>query len=111
MYPLDKALHELCRATDAMQQYAEDAVVQEAYRAALEAYRRHLEHRTEQAQAFLRSHQEANARVFRDALSYLDTAIRYANPGLAESALRLIEIMRETEPAMFERYYQIRFGK
>lgn len=111
MFTLDKALNDLCSASEAMQNYANDAVVQEKYRAALEIYRKKLELQTQLAHEFLRSHQETNERIFQEAISYLDIAMEYANTELADSALQLIKTLREKEPEFFECYYQIRFGK
>ena len=111
MFTLDKALNDLYSASEAMQNYANDAVVQEKYRAALEIYRKKLELQTQLAHEFLKAHQETNEKIFQDAISYLDIALECANADLAESALKLIKTMREKEPGFFECYYQIRFGK
>ncbi len=111
MFSLDKAMNDLYSASQAMQNYADDAVVQEQYRAALEIYRKKLELQTQLAHEFLKTHQETNEKIFQEAISYLDIAMEYANVELAESALKLIEVMKEKEPEFFRNYYQIRFGK
>ena len=111
MFTLDKAMNDLYNASQAMQNYADDAVIQEQYRAALEVYRKKLELQTQLAHEFLKTHQETNEKIFQEAISYLDIAIEYANAELAESALKLIEVMKEKEPEFFKNYYQIRFGK
>lgn len=104
-------MNDLYSASQAMQNYADDAVVQEQYRAALEIYRKKLELQTQLAHEFLKTHQETNEKIFQEAISYLDIAMEYANVELAESALKLIEVMKEKEPEFFRNYYQIRFGK
>ena len=111
MFTLDKAMNDLYSASEAMQKYADDAIVQEQYRAALEIYRKNLELQTQLAHEFLRTHQETNKKIFQDAISYLDIAIEHSNVRLAESALKLIEVMKEKESGDFKKYYQIRFGK
>ena len=111
MFMLEKAMNDLCSASEAMQNYAQDIVIQEAYRAALEIYRKKLEMQTQLAHEFLRQHRETNEKLFQEAVSYLDIAIDYANAELAESALQLIRTMQEKEPEFFSRYYQIQFGK
>ena len=111
MFSLDKAMNDLYSASQAMQNYADDAVVQEQYRAALEIYRKKLELQTQLAHEFLKTHQETNEKIFQEAISYLDIAMEYANVELAESALKLTEVMKEKEPEFFRNYYQIRFGK
>ena len=111
MFTLDKAMNDLYDASQAMQNYANDAIVQEQYRTALEIYRKKLELQKQLAHEFLKTHQEINEKIFQEAISYLDIAMEYANVELAESALKLIEVMKEKEPEVFRNYYQIRFGK
>lgn len=105
MFELEKAMRSLQTAGQAMQNYAEDAVVQEQYRAALEVYTRNMQMQAELAHIFLKKHQEVNARVFQEAIEYLDIAMEYANVELARSALKLIEVMQEKEPEFFREYY------
>ena len=108
---LDKAMNELYSAGQAMQDYANDAVVQEQYRTALEVYRKKLELQTQLAHDFLQKHQSTNEKIFQEAVTYLDIALEYTNVELADSALKLIEVMKEKEPEFFRSYYNIRFGK
>ena len=44
-------------------------------------------------------------------MMYLDIAIENANVELADSALKLIETMKKSEPEFFKNYYDIMFGK
>lgn len=111
MFELEKAMYSLKDAGQAMQNYADDAIVQEQYRAALEVYARKMELQAELANTFLRVHQETNAELFQEAILYLDMAIENANAELADCALKLIEVMKEKEPEFFRNYYNIRFGK
>ena len=110
-FALDKAMNDLYNASQAMQNYAQDAVVQERYRAALRVYSENLKMQQELAHEFLKQHKEINEKIFQDALRYIDVALEFANPRLAESALKLIETMRAKEPEFFNQYYRIRFGK
>ncbi|MGN0605545.1 MAG: hypothetical protein ACI4JM_03385 [Oscillospiraceae bacterium] len=111
MFELDKAMYDLQEASQAMQNYANDAVVQEQYRAALEIYNHKLQLQVELAHEFLKNHQEINAEIFKDSMMYLDIAIENANVELADSALKLIETMKKSEPEFFKNYYDIMFGK
>jgi len=111
MNTLKVAMDELSNASQAMQLYAEDNVVQERYRAAIEVYRHKIELQSNLAHDFLIKHQAVNDKIFKEAIEYLDIAMEYANIELAESALKLINTIREKEPEFFDTYYKIRFGK
>lgn len=111
MFELKKAMCDLQDAGQAMQAYAYDAVVQEKYRAALEIYNHKLQLQAELAHEFLKNHQENNEKIFKEAMLYLDVAIENANVGLADSALKLLETMKTSEPEFFKNYYGIMFGK
>lgn len=111
MQELEKAMYTLQDAGQAMQNYANDAIVQEQYRAALEVYTRKLQLQVDLAHEFLRMHRETQEKIFQEAMRYLDIAIDYANVELADSALKLMKVMKEKEPEFFSKYYHIMFGK
>lgn len=111
MYELSKAMCSLQDASDSMQYYANDAVTQEKYRAALQVYTRMLQVRWDTAHEFLKNHQEVNDKIFKDALSYIDLAIDNANYELAECAIGLINTLKEKEPEFYSQYYSIMFGR
>ncbi len=111
MIDLNDAMYSLQSAGEAMQEYADDAVVQEKYRAALQIYAKKLSQQWELSHAFLKEHQDVNKKIFEDAMYYLDVAIENADSELAESALSLITVIKEKEPDFFKRYYGIMFGR
>lgn len=111
MLELSKAMCSLKEAGNAMQCYAEDAVTQEKYRAALQVYTRKLQIQWDTAHEFMRNHQDTNAKIFKDAMTYLDLAIENANYELAECALGLINTIKEKDPEFYNKYYSIMFGR
>lgn len=111
MYDLFNSMGEVYDTGSAMQNYANDAVVQEQYRAAIEIYTERMNRNIEIAHTFLKQHKEMNDKIFNDAMSYLDIAIEYANFPLAQTIIELLESMKEREPEFYRKYYNIRFGK
>ncbi|MDY3258273.1 MAG: hypothetical protein ACI4K5_02355 [Ruminococcus sp.] len=111
MNDLIKAMTTVYDTGQEMQAYADDAVLQEKYRSAVEIYTKKLELNMELAHAFLRQNREINNKIFNDAMIYLDYAIEYADKDLAESALKLIETIKKSEPDFYKNYYRIMFGK
>ena len=101
----------VCDVGDAMQAYAYDTIYQEKYRAAVDIYIKSLELNMELAHEFLRQNKEINNRVFQSTMTYLDYAIESANTKLAESALKLIETIKKSEPEFYKKYYDIMFGR
>lgn len=101
----------VCDVGDAMQAYAYDTTYQDKYRAAVDIYIKSLELNMELAHEFLRQNKEINNRVFQSAMTYLDYAIESANTKLAESALKLIETIKKSEPEFYKKYYDIMFGR
>lgn len=111
MYDLSNSMGEVYDTGSAMQNYANDAVVQEQYRAAIKIYTERMNRNIEIAHTFLKQHKEMNDKIFNDAMSYLDVAIEYANFPLAQTIMELLESMKEREPEFYREYYNIRFGK
>jgi len=111
MYELSIAMSNLQVAGQAMECYANDAITQEKYRAALQIYTKKLQIQWDIAHEFMKEHQDVNEKIFKDAITYLDIAIDNANYELAESALALINVIKEKEPDFYQKYYKILFGK
>lgn len=111
MYDLFSSMGEVCDTASAMQNYANDAIVQEQYRAAIAVYTERMNKNIELAHTFLKQYKEMNDKIFNDAMSYLDIAIECANLPLAQTIMELIKAMKEREPEFYSKYYNIRFGK
>ena len=107
----EKAQQKMMNATLAMQEKAMDRVVQEQYKAAIEIYLQPIQLNQELAHKFLANHQEAQKKMFEQAMIVIDMGIDGRNPDLVQSALVLIKTMRQNEPEFFNRYYKIRFGR
>lgn len=81
-------------------------LVCEAYCAQTEIYCTYLRQNRKKAELYYHNFREMNDKIFSMSMEILDTAISEANVELAESAIKLVETMKNTYPDFYKSYFK-----
>lgn len=92
--------------SEAVLNYANDAIACKNYCVQAEIYRRYLINKREEAELLMKNFRESNDKIFAMSMEILEIAINAANTELAESALKTIETMRKIYPDFYKAYYR-----
>lgn len=111
MNDFSKIISKTVSESESVLNSVQNILVCEAYCVQTEIYCTYLRQNRKKAERYYQNFREMNDKIFSMAMKILDTAINEANAELVESAIELIETMKNTYPDFYKAYFKQLFGR